>query len=179
MRRIRGRPLWSRASSSWDGSVPVPQRRAAERARSSAHGRPIDVARTFLLDTGFLVALGDPRDRDHDRCVAVWSALRGRFATVEGVLVEAAHLVRRNSRGAETIIGLVSSVNAEVVAPSSRRYQRALELMDRYRNVPMDLVDALLVALAEERKLDAVLTLDRRGFLAYRIGGKRPFTVLP
>lgn len=43
----------------------------------------------------------------------------------------------------------------------------------------MDIVDALLVAMAEEEETDDVLTLDRRGFLAYRRRGGRRFHVYP
>lgn len=51
---------------------------------------------------------------------------------------------------------------------------RAVELIERYANVPMDLVDATLVALAEETGVLDVLTLDHRGFEAYRgMAGKR------
>ena len=51
--------------------------------------------------------------------------------------------------------------------------------MEQYADVPMDFVDALLVALAEERSIDEVLTLDRRGFDTYRIRGRKRFSVLP
>ena len=43
----------------------------------------------------------------------------------------------------------------------------------------MDWVDALLVASAEETGINQVLTLDERGFLSYRIHGRRPFQLLP
>jgi hypothetical protein len=51
--------------------------------------------------------------------------------------------------------------------------------MERYSNVPMDLVDAMLVATAEEMGVEEILTLDRRGFETYRIGGRRRFEILP
>ncbi len=49
-----------------------------------------------------------------------------------------------------------------------RRMRAAAGLMERYRNVPMDLVDALLVLAAQELSIREVLTLDRRGFSVYR-----------
>lgn len=137
------------------------------------------MASAYLLDTGFLVALADRRDPDHAECRAAWSQVRGKLVTVEGVLVEAAHLVRRNPNGFETVLGLASSVGTELVPPSQDRYQRAVELMQKYRDVPMDLVDALLVAVAEERDLVRILTLDERGFRTYRVRGRKPFSLLP
>lgn len=51
--------------------------------------------------------------------------------------------------------------------------------MAGYEDVPMDLVDALLVALAEEAQVFDVLTLDARGFRTYRATGDRRFTLHP
>ena len=135
--------------------------------------------RTYLLDTGFLVALADSRDPDHELCRMVWGGLHGRFVTVEGVLVEAAHLVRKNPGGLQAVLGLVAAVGTELVPPSPERYERARQLMETYEDVPMDLVDALLVAVGEERGLELVLTLDKRGFLTYRMRGRRRFKVIP
>jgi predicted nucleic acid-binding protein len=65
------------------------------------------VARSVLLDTGFLVALVNEADPDHAPCAAVWNGLRARVLTVEGVLVETAHMLRRTRGGLEAAIGLV------------------------------------------------------------------------
>jgi predicted nucleic acid-binding protein len=51
--------------------------------------------------------------------------------------------------------------------------------MDKYKDVPMDFVDALLVSLAEERGIRDVLTLDRRGFETYRAHGRERFRIFP
>src|SRR5687768_11965260 len=122
----------------------------------------------FLLDTGFLVALVNAGDPDHLRCEAAWAGLSGPFVTTEGVLVEAAHMVRRNPNGFSSAWALVASVGTVVVAPTRHRYERAAVLMRKYADIPMDLVDGLLVALAEETGILTVLTLDGRGFDAYR-----------
>jgi uncharacterized protein len=51
-------------------------------------------------------------------------------------------------------------------------------LMEQYNDVPMDLADASLVALAEERRLRQVFTLDS-DFHVYRLPGGLPFEVVP
>lgn len=136
-------------------------------------------ARRALLDTGPVVALVNAADPDHERCREVWARFRGRVYTVEGVLVEATHLLRRAPAGARSAVGLVIAADATIVAPSHDRLRRAVELMSKYGDVPMDLVDALLVVAAEEEGIDEILTLDRRGFNVYRIAGRTPFRVLP
>ena len=50
----------------------------------------------------------------------------------------------------------------------------------RYRNLDLDLADAVSVALAADYDTDAVLTLDRRNFRALRpLGRYNAFRVLP
>ena len=136
------------------------------------------MAKRALLDTGFIVALINEADPDHDACVEVWREYRAQLLSVDGVLVEAAHLLRKAAGSAEAIVGLVFTAGAELVPTTEARAKRAVELMEKYDDVPMDFVDAQLVAVAEERKVREILTLDRRGFLTYRVGRDR-FRVLP
>lgn len=136
------------------------------------------MARRALLDTGFVVAVVNQADPDHERCVEVWRELRTQLLSVDGVLVEAAHLLRRSPGGPAGVVGLVFSAGTELVATTEPRASRAITLMKKYADVPMDFVDALLVVLAEEHKIHDVLTLDRRGFMTYRVGRER-FRVLP
>jgi predicted nucleic acid-binding protein len=141
-------------------------------------GVRIVVAKRTLLDTGFLVALVNKADRDHERCVEVWRELRTQLLSVDGVLVEAAHMLRKVPGAAAALVGLVFGAGTELIATTEERANRAVELMAKYADVPMDLVDALLVVVAEERNVRDVLTLDRRGFSAYRVGRER-FRVMP
>jgi hypothetical protein len=137
------------------------------------------VARTILLDTGVVVALINGRDPDHDRCVEVWKELRAKLVSVEGVLVEAAQMLARVPKGPRKAAELMTATKTAIEPVSGARLDRALELIDRYASVPMDLVDASLVAIAEELRIDEILTLDRRGFATYRIRGKTRFKILP
>ena len=122
----------------------------------------------FLVDTGFLVALVNRADPAHQVCAEVWGRVAGPFISTEGVLVESAWLLRKAPGALEAVVGLLRGVGAVVPPVTSARVDRALALMKRYRDVPMDLVDALLMALAEETNTKQVLSLDRRGFRTYR-----------
>jgi len=55
---------------------------------------------------------------------------------------------------------------------------RAAELMARYRDVPMDLADATLVAVAEQDGYRQIFTLDS-DFYVYRLATGRALEVLP
>lgn len=149
----------------------------------SRTGTPTVVAEVrgaFLLDTGFVVALLRADDPDHERCAEVWKELRApRLVSVEGILVQSAHLLRRLRGGAQAVSGVVYGAATELVPTTRERAQRAVALMDKYHDVPMDFVDGLLVTVAEERNVRDVLTLDRRGFETYRPNGRDRFRILP
>ena len=56
---------------------------------------------------------------------------------------------------------------------------RMRELMEKYRDLPMDLADAALVRIAEREGLTRIFTLDRRHFSIYRPGRRRRFAIVP
>ena len=56
---------------------------------------------------------------------------------------------------------------------------RMRELLEKHRDLPMDLADAALVRVAERDSLTRIFTLDRRHFSVYRPGRRRRFAVLP
>jgi predicted nucleic acid-binding protein len=51
--------------------------------------------------------------------------------------------------------------------------------MKQYRDLPMDLADASLVALAEKYGVSKVFTLDHKDFSIYRFKGKTRFKLMP
>ncbi|MHB1818147.1 MAG: PIN domain-containing protein, partial [Streptosporangiaceae bacterium] len=58
--------------------------------------------------------------------------------------------------------------------------QLARELQRKYADLDLDLADAVNVTLAADYRTDAILTLDRRGFLAIRpLTPHKAFRVLP
>ena len=56
---------------------------------------------------------------------------------------------------------------------------RMRELMKKYKDLPMDLADAALVAVAEREKIRQIFTLDRRDFQVYRPAKLGRFILLP
>jgi predicted nucleic acid-binding protein len=56
---------------------------------------------------------------------------------------------------------------------------RLRALMEKYRDLPMDLADAALVRVAERERIRDVFTLDRRDFSIYRPLGLGRFRIVP
>jgi predicted nucleic acid-binding protein len=80
--------------------------------------------------------------------------------------------------GQEPLWRLVRRADLQIAESGARTIDRMAALIARYRDLPMDLADASLVALAEERGLSRVFTLDRH-FRAYRAARGKAFSVVP
>ncbi len=133
----------------------------------------------LLLDTGAFVALVDRSETRHADCVAVLERWAGPILTTEAVLTETLHLVGPTWLPQKTCLEFFLR-GAFLLVPSSKTsLQRVTDLMEKYRDLPMDYADATLVALGEESETDHVFTLDRRGFSAYRLRGKKAFRIVP
>ncbi len=132
-----------------------------------------------LLDTGPLVAWLDRRERMHPRCVEFLLTFRERFVTTVPVVTEAMYLLNDQVRFQRACYELLLRLEVEIASSSAVLFARAMQLMEQYASVPMDFADATLVALAEERRLARICTLDHRGFSVYRMRGKECFTMLP
>ncbi len=124
---------------------------------------------TTLVDTGPLVALFDPRDGEHERCVQALKAIRGRLQTTVPVLTEAFHILDPGSQGSAALRTFISKGGLSIWWLDASLLARAFELMDRYADHPMDLADASLIVAAESLRTQRVFTLDRRDFRAYRV----------
>ena len=137
------------------------------------------MARTILLDTGVLVAALNSKDIDHRRVLDCLAGLRGRFVTVEGVLVEASHLLRKLPRACGLVVDATLRLECAFHPATPGRLARASEIVAAHRALRLDLVDALLVVAAEELSIKEILTLDHRDFSAIQLRGGRRFRLLP
>lgn len=135
--------------------------------------------RRALLDTGFLVALLDRSDVSHPSCVTAYQEIESELLTTEPVLTEAVYLLGPAYDRQRACLEFILQQGATLVPQSLESLARASALMSKYSDIPMDFADATLVVLAEDTGLDTVLTLDRRGFGAYRIHRQRGFRLIP
>lgn len=123
----------------------------------------------ILVDTGPLVALFDPQEKEHSRCREVLRGLIEPLATTLATLTEAFHILSPESIGSDRLREFVLQDGLEVLPLERETLERAFELMERYRDHPMDLADASLIAMAEAIPTRKVFTLDRNDFSTYRL----------
>lgn len=133
----------------------------------------------YIVDTGALVALFDRKDPAHEIVRSGWAPLVGRFATTGAVIAETLHFLQPLAGGAEALAGFLRKGLVVVDdAFAQSRLDGAVELMARYRDIPLDFADATLVLLAERLGTPNILTLDERGFRTFRFSGKRHFKLV-
>jgi predicted nucleic acid-binding protein len=132
----------------------------------------------ILVDTGPLVALFDPGDGQHDRCVKALKRIREPVSTTVPVLTEAFHILRPESLGSDRLREFVEKGGLQIWFFDRRSLTLAFELMERYADHPMDLADASLVVAAESLGTRKVFTVDRNDFETYRVRrGHRSYPV--
>ncbi len=132
-----------------------------------------------LADTGALLALLDRDDRWHESCAAAFAELRLPLATSAAVLAELFHLLGDHPADQKAAWGFLRSGAVTVLPITDRDLPGLEELMDRYRDRPMDFADATLVHLARRESLTTIFTIDHDDFETYRIAGRRRFRITP
>ena len=133
-----------------------------------------------LTDAGPLVALLDADEQDHARCLETLETIALPLLTTWPAFTEAVYLLGK-AGGWPGQRGLWEMVHRDVLVITeldAARAARSAALMEQYRDHPMDLADATLVAVAEERRLRRIFTLDEH-FRSYRMRGGHFLEVVP
>ncbi len=133
----------------------------------------------ILLDTGPFVALLDSSEKNHKRCLAFFRDFKGQVFTTEPVLTEVLYLLGPSIKAQKSGIEFILKGGAVLVPQSLESLRRGLELIEKYKDIPMDFADATLIVLAEEMGISEIFTLDLRGFGTYRVFGKKTFKIFP
>lgn len=122
----------------------------------------------ILVDAGPLVALIHAGDQHHLPCRKVAKSLTGPLGTVWPALTEAMYLLGFSWKAQDALWEMLEVGFVEPLPIESQDSARMRELMRKYKDLPMDLADAALVAIAERMKLAQIFTVDRRDFELYR-----------
>jgi uncharacterized protein len=133
-----------------------------------------------LMDAGPLIAIVNRGDPHHTACVGILRAHGGPFYTTLPVMTEAMYLCERRLGwlAQQALWQMMLRGDLLLEHPSPQELLRMAELMEKYRDHPMDFADASLVALAERLALNRIFTLDYNDFSTYRMHKSRAFTLL-
>jgi uncharacterized protein len=126
--------------------------------------------RVILADASALVAALDQGDRRHARSVELLGRIRdATLVTTCAAFAEAMYLLgsRLGWPGRQALWELVER-GVLRVAPEAGDWVQVARLMAKYRDIPMALADAQLMALADELQGPPIFTFDS-DFAIYRL----------
>ena len=136
---------------------------------------------SLLLDTGFLYALLNRTEHNHERVFAVTRTIHEPVILPVPAITEVAYLLLRDV-GPEAVADFIASLAATdliLESPEIADYLRAAEVIRQYGDSQVDFVDALIVAIAERLSITRILTLDVRHFAMFRPSHCNGFELLP
>ena len=133
----------------------------------------------ILVDAGPLVAVLHRDDRNHERCVATLRSFREPVGTSWPIVSEAMHLLRFSWEAQDALWDLIATEALHLIPIDTTDVPRMRQLMQKYRDLPMDLADATLVRVAEREGIRRIFTIDRRDFALYRPAKIGRFQIIP
>lgn len=136
-------------------------------------------ANSLIVDSGVWLALGDVSDRYHLAALAALERWHHLVLVVTWpVITESSYLLykRAGYQARMDFLQFVQRGGVDVFhLDGEATWLRMNQLMEKYRDLPMDLADASLVMLAEELGHGRILSTDQRDFNAYRWKNREPF----
>ena len=134
-----------------------------------------------IFDTGFLFGFFDDKDKHHADCKRIMSFELPNALLPDVVLPELAYLILRELEVSVLTDFLRSVANGDftLVRTTESDLKRAAEILEKYDDNNIDLVDAVIFAMAERLKIEKILTIDRRHFGVFRPAHCEAFELLP
>ncbi|MFC7382753.1 type II toxin-antitoxin system VapC family toxin [Sphaerisporangium rhizosphaerae] len=136
---------------------------------------------TTLLDTGPLVAALDADDKSHHRCAEFLETAPGPLLVPAPVMVEVCWLLEKY-RGARAEAAFIDSLVTDqmtLLDLADGDLARVAHLVRTYADLPLGVVDASVIAIAERLGLREIATLDHRHFRVVRPVHVPAFRLLP
>ena len=135
----------------------------------------------IVVDTGVLYAAADTDDNDHAACVELLVARAGSLVIPLPVISEVCYLIssRLGSHAEAKFLTSIAHGDATVDHLENADLERMAELVERYDNLPLGMVDASVVAVAERLGVKEIATIDRRDFSVVRPRHVTAFDLLP
>lgn len=132
-----------------------------------------------LVDTGVLVAAFAPRDRRHELCKRAILQVNGQACTVLAVIVELAHLMRRDGLDvAAALSALARAKSLLILDIGQQHFEDIASWLKKYDDQRPDFADACLMHAAHVYNIKRILTLDKE-FRIYRTQLGRPLQIEP
>jgi hypothetical protein len=134
-----------------------------------------------LVDTGPLFALAHETDRYHQPIKKYCSTHRDTWIVPAPVVTEMCIGIL-DRLGADAELAFLRSLAAKemLVEEVAHAYlERAIEILEQYRDAEFGMVDGTTIAIVERLKIEVILRLDRRDFGMYQPKHCAAFRLVP
>jgi uncharacterized protein len=127
----------------------------------------------IVADTSAVLALLDADDAWHDRILALYLETGDRWVLPWAILPEVDYLVARHGGPAPAAAFRSDLAEAAWLVEwgGGEDLAGARRILERYGDLELGLVDAVVMTIAERLGADAIVTLDLRHFGAVRLEG--------
>lgn len=121
----------------------------------------------ILLDSSFLIALANPRDKYHPAASRFLEENQASFVIADVVFTEVTYIVRKTlGKAAEvSLLGTYARSAHDLACVSKSDIARVHAIMSKYTQ--FDFVDCCILAIAERLNITRVCTFDRRDFQTF------------
>ncbi len=135
----------------------------------------------LIVDAGPLYAAAARNDANHRRCVDLLSKAEPPLLVPELVVTEVSYLLADRIGAPAELAFCRSIADGELVVEPvlDPEWVRIADLTKQYLDLPLGIVDASVVALAERYHAEVIATLDHRHFSVVRPRHTTAFTLVP
>jgi uncharacterized protein len=142
---------------------------------------PNSVTEVLLCDTGVLLAAGNAKDQHHQACLKLLRQADGPLLVPAPVMGEIGYLLESRV-GPHAEVAFLKSFGGDgfqIAQLENDDIPRLTELVETYVDLPLGLVDAAVITIAERLVLTEIATIDRRHFTVVRPRHIPAFTLRP
>ena len=130
-----------------------------------------------IIDSGPCVALFDRDDDYHKQAVEFIRRQRAPLLSTLAVITEVMYVLDFSLQAQRDFLSWVRAGAVRLVETENTDFDRVIELIEKYADLPMDFTDGLLVAICERLEVKHVATVDD-DFTIYRYKGRGRFVNL-
>lgn len=125
-----------------------------------------------LIDAGPVIALFDKSDNHHHNIINFLKKSNYKLYSTWPVITEVTYMLTFNINVQLDFLNWISKKAIEIIDIDINEIDKLIEMMKKYSDVPMDLADASLLYLAQEYKINKIITIDS-DYYFYRTKNKK------
>jgi len=116
--------------------------------------------RSILIDAGPLIGLFDTSDKYHLKALQFIKDYDGILWTTWPVVTEVSHMLDFSANVQIAFLKWIQRGGIQIYNLEPIHLLRIIELSEKFSDVPMDLADASLIVLSEEKKINEIASVN-------------------